>query len=82
MRRRPRGGRSLTAEQVVEVYDGAMSASLGASPEVRQHAAREALAEVGCTPLDVFRARLWIRAGKPTDNTWGDPGHNNWRHDA
>jgi hypothetical protein len=30
---------------------------------VRHYAVREALAEVDYTPLDVFRARYWIRQG-------------------
>jgi hypothetical protein len=74
MRRRRRGGRRLTAEEVVEVYNRAEYEARRASPEVRHYAVREALAEVGYTPLDVFRARYWIRQGKPDGYWWDDMG--------
>jgi hypothetical protein len=36
-----------------------------ASVKVRNHAVRQALLEFGFYPVDVFRARYWIRRGKP-----------------
>ena len=48
--------------------------------EAPADAAREALADVGYTPLDVFRARYWLRQGKPEGYWWDDMGRKpRWR---
>ena len=70
MRRRRAGNRRLTAEQVIGLRREVESAYAHASHEVRRHALREALAQYGYTPLDVVRARFWIRRGKPADYRW------------
>ena len=70
VRRRRRGHRNLTAEQVVALGDGAWHVNLRASAEVRHHAQRQALAEFGFDQVDYFRARYWLRRGKPAGYVW------------
>ena len=72
MRRRRRGGRRLTAEEVVAVYGRASAENAGASLEVRNYAVRTALAEHGYSPVDAIRARYWLRRGQPADYLWDD----------
>jgi hypothetical protein len=67
MRRRFKADRRLSAEAVVRVYQASKAANVGASPEVTRYAIWTALEEHGYTPLDVFRARIWLRRGKPAD---------------
>lgn len=71
-RRRGSGDRNLTAEEVVAVYTRERDALAHASLEVRNYAVRQALAVHGYTPLDVFRARYWIRQGKPAGHRWDE----------
>ena len=72
MRRRVSGERVLTAEELVD-RSRQIEASLAGSVEVRRHAWRVGLGSLGYTPLDVFRARYWIRRGKPPGYAWNEP---------
>jgi hypothetical protein len=64
----------MTAEDVVAIYTREQLAHAKASLEVRNYAVRLALAARGYTPLDAFRARYWIRQGKPADYFWDQYG--------
>ena len=74
MKRRRLANRTLTAEEVVAIEQEVMTAYASASHEVRVHAERQALAVYGYTPVDVFRARVWIRRGRPADYRWDEWG--------
>lgn len=65
MRRRFRGDRCLTPEQLALLYDQTRAQQAGASPEVARHAIAETLAEYGYDVVDAIRARRWVRRGGP-----------------
>jgi hypothetical protein len=69
-RRRSHRRGDLTAEEVIELSRQAHAANSSASLEVHNYAVREALSQFGYTPLDVFRARYWIRRGRPAEYRW------------
>ncbi|MDQ2782713.1 MAG: hypothetical protein M3Y26_09310 [Actinomycetota bacterium] len=75
MRRRRRLGEgNLSAEQLVSEYARicADTAASGASPEVARHTGICALAELGYSCVDVFRARVWLRIGKRPGYVWDE----------
>lgn len=69
MKRRWGRREGLSAEDLIS-RSHAIRASLTGSEEVRRYAYRMALADLGYDPLDVVRARYWIRRGKPSDYEW------------
>lgn len=73
MRRRLRGDRSLTAEQLVDLYDQARATHAKGSPEVARHAVNETLRDYGYDPVDAIRARRWLRRGQPPADHWAWP---------
>lgn len=70
MKRRSNLDRGLTAHEVAAIGEAAQLEHKTASYEVRNHALRRALAEIGYTPLDYIRARYWLRHGKPAGYGW------------
>lgn len=69
MRRRRHGGRSLTADEVIALGETAV-AGFERSDPARARRLQERLGEHGYTPLDLCRARYWIRQGRPDDYRW------------
>ena len=70
MRRRARRNNpAMTAEELVAHAEGIKRALVG-SLEVRHHSYRVEIEAVGFDPIDVIRARYWIRRGKPAEYQW------------
>jgi hypothetical protein len=72
VKRRQLARRTLSAEHPVDLWRKTATQQAGASREVVNHAAREALAEYGYVPLDALGARYWLRRGKPADYRWNE----------
>ena len=69
MRRRRPSGRELSAEELVSLAESLPGyGAPGLSPMGDQWQA--GLREHGYDPIDVFRARFWLRRGKPRGYQW------------
>lgn len=71
MKRRLRRGRGLTAEQLVDLATS-LPGYRARPPSHMLDQWTAALRDHGYTPLDVFRARYWLRRGKPEGYRWDE----------